>query len=579
MCRCPDRQRASQRMFLKAIIPMKQCTLIPTVRAKADSRTRVLRSLSILVALAALQVTTTTAAQTGSPAPPAGSVNGGATMAPRPAQAPRPAAQRAPSGPADLASESLVNESAPSCSGGLPQAILVKMNAGKSTLIDLPEPVIRRTVGDPGVVDSRMVSAQVLYMASVRIGSTNVILQGRSGRCVLLDVVVGIDTDAVQSKLTELMPEEPNIRVTAAGDSIVLSGVVRDAAAVERAVVIANAYVRTANQGGVTRLGSASGSSGAVGGTGVAAADRADAGAAPLSARIVNLLSVSSAQQVMLEVKVAEVSKNLLDKLGASVGGIRTSGAWTYTFLTNFLSGALGATLGGINARGDQFSIEAEKRDGLVRILAEPNVMAISGQEGSFLAGGKILIPVAQASGTGAVAVTLEEKEFGVGLRFTPTVLADGRINLRVAPEVSELSRQGVGVSTGTFSSTVLPLISTRRASTTVQLFDGQSFAIGGLIKSSGASTVRALPILGELPIIGALFRSTEFQNENTELVFIVTPRLVKPLGPNYVLPTDRVGTPGRAALMLDGRLDSDGVANGVSGTPTRPNGQGFEIK
>jgi pilus assembly protein CpaC len=453
------------------------------------------------------------------------------------------------------------------------------MNAGKSTLIDLPEPVVRRTVGDPGVVDSRMVSAQVLYMASARIGSTNVILQGRSGRCVLLDVVVGIDTDAVQAKITELMPDEPNVRVTAAGDSLVLTGVVRDAAAVERAVVIANAYVRTGNRGGVSRVGGVSGASGSGGGASAGGSERADAGAAPLSARVVNLLSVSSAQQVMLEVKVAEVSKNLLDKLGASVGGIRTSGAWTYTFLTNFLSGALGATLGGINARGDQFSIEAEKRDGLVRILAEPNVMAISGQEGSFLAGGKILIPVAQASGTGAVAVTLEEKEFGVGLRFTPTVLADGRINLRVAPEVSELSRQGVGVSTGTFSSTVLPLISTRRASTTVQLFDGQSFAIGGLIKSSGASTVRALPILGELPIIGALFRSTEFQNENTELVFIVTPRLVKPLGPNYVLPTDRIGTPGRAALMLDGRLDSDGIPPVPASVSPRPAAPVFEIK
>jgi pilus assembly protein CpaC len=313
------------------------------------------------------------------------------------------------------------------------------------------------------------------------------------------------------------------------------------------------------------------------GGSTLMANQRAEAGAAPLLARVVNLLSVSTPQQVMLEVKVAEVSRSLLDKLGVSVGAVRTSGSWTYSFLTSFLTGTLGGALSGNNGQGDRFTLEAEKKDGLVRILAEPNVMANSGQEGSFLAGGKVLIPVAQSTVAGAAAVTLEEKEFGLCLKFSPTVLADGRINLRVAPEVSELSRQGVGVSTGTFSSTVLPLITTRRASTTVQLYDGQSFAIGGLIKSSGASTIRAVPVLGELPVIGALFRSTEFQDEKTELVFIVTPRLVKPLPPDYVLPTDRVGDPNRAQLFLNGRMDSPGT--GRVAQPMQAPVSPFEIK
>lgn len=497
-------------------------------------------------------------------------VNGAnATVAAEPSGA--QSAAPAPSAPSAAAAV----EAAPSCSGGLPQPILVKMNAGKSTLIDLPEPIVRRTVGDGGIIDSRMVSTQVLYLSSGRIGSTNVILQGRSGRCMLLDVVVGIDTDAVQSKLTELMPNERDLRVTAAGDSILLVGTVSDAAAVERAVAITNAYARTANQPGVARPGT---SGGAAGGAGVV--QRAEAGGAPLSARVVNLLGVSSPQQVMLEVKVAEVSKTLLDKLGTSIGGVRTSGSWTYSVLTNFLSGSLGATLGGVNSNGTTFSLEAEKRDGLVRILAEPNVMAISGQEGSFLAGGKVLIPVAQSNaGLGAPTIALEEKEFGVGLRFSPTVLADGRINLKVSPEVSELSRQGVGVSTGTFSSSVLPLITTRRASTTVQLYDGQSFAIGGLIKSSGASTIRALPVLGELPVIGALFRSTEFQDEKTELVFIVTPRLVRPLPPEYSLPTDRVGDPNRAQLFLNGQMDSSGPVRLLAPPANAIPGKGFELK
>lgn len=474
-----------------------------------------------------------------------------------------------------LAQTTPSSEATPACVGGLPQPVLVRMTSGKSTLIDLPEAIVRRTVGDPGVIDSRMVSPQVLYLSSARIGTTNVILQGASGRCVLLDVVVGIDTDAVQSKLTELMPDEKGIKVSAAGDSIVLLGVVSDATAVDRAVAIANAYVRTANAPGVARMASGAGGGASAGGGGGSASNQtAVAGGAPQLARIVNLLSISSPQQVMLEVKVAEVSKSMLEKLGTRLGANRT-GSWTYSILSNFFSGTLGAAIGGVNAAsGNQWAIEAEKSDGLVRILAEPNVMAISGQEGSFLAGGKILIPVSQ--GGGSQGISLEEKEFGVGLKFTPTVLADGRINLRVAPEVSELSRTGASVSTGLVSSTVLPLITTRRASTTVQLFDGQSFVIGGLMKASGSSALRAMPVLGELPIIGALFRSTEFQNEKTELVFVVTPRLVRPLPPNHQLPTDRIGEPQRIPLFGQGKLDTDPTpSNREAGAA----GSGFQIK
>jgi len=555
---------------------MTQLTTVPT-RFRRE-RGRIAISCALLFGFALLDLTAAQTARGQTVAMPAANapVNAGARATPR---------QTAPAANAgaDGSVLEITAESAPSCSGGLPQPVLVKMNAGKSTLIDLPEAIVRRTVGDGAVIDSRMVSPQVLYLSSGRIGATNVILQGRSGRCMLLDVVVGIDTDAVQSKIAELMPNERNLKVTAAGDSLVLVGTVSDAAAVERAVAIANAYVRTANQPGVNRAPGLSGAGGAgttAPGASQLAMQRAEAGGAPLSARLVNLLGVSSAQQVMLEVKVAEVSKTLLDKLGTSIGGVRTSGSWTYSLLTNFLSGTVGATLGAVNANGNQFSLEAEKKDGLIRILAEPNVMAISGQEGSFLAGGKVLIPVSQSNAAGgAPTIVLEEKEFGVGLRFSPTVLSDGRINLKVSPEVSELSRQGVAVSTGTFSNSVLPLITTRRASTTVQLFDGQSFAIGGLIKSSGAATVRALPILGELPIIGALFRSTDFQDEKTELVFIVTPRLVKPLPSDYVLPTDRVGDPDRMQLFLNGRMDTSGPSRQMLPTPTRTPGSGFEVK
>jgi pilus assembly protein CpaC len=303
------------------------------------------------------------------------------------------------------------------------------------------------------------------------------------------------------------------------------------------------------------------------------------AGGGGAASKTVNLLQLNDPQQVMLEVKVAEVSKTLLDKLGVRFGGSRTNGSWTYSILSSFLFGtnvmetplnAPGAATnlpnvgGGLSAGKNEnnfVKLEAEKKDGLVKILAEPTIMAMSGQEGAFLAGGRIFIPVPQAGAGGGSVITLEEKEFGVGLKFTPTVLEGGRINLKVTPEVSELSSTGTTVSaSGSFS--VLPSITTRRASTTVQLNDGQSFAIGGLIKNNINETIKAFPILGEIPILGALFRSSEFQNDRTELLFVVTPRLVKPLPPDYKLPTDNFIEPTRSEFFLGGKME---------GTPSEP--------
>jgi pilus assembly protein CpaC len=254
------------------------------------------------------------------------------------------------------------------------------------------------------------------------------------------------------------------------------------------------------------------------------------------AARLVNLLAVSAPQQVMLEVKVAEVSKTLLERLEAGLNLTHVGGSWTATLLSNFLSGTARGMLDFSKTNGSRLTLDAEKQDGQVRILAEPTLLAISGQEGTFLAGGKILVPVAQENNR----VTLEEKEFGVGLRFTPTVLAGGRINLRVAPEVSELSRDGVGISSGGFGGrAVLPLITSRRASTTVQLQDGQSFAIGGLIRNNQVANIKGLPLLADIPILGALFRSTDFQSDRSELLFVITAHLVKPLTQPVALPTD----------------------------------------
>lgn len=429
------------------------------------------------------------------------------------------------------------------------------LSVGKSTLLKLPEPVSQRTLGNPAVAQAMLVSPETLYLLGVEIGSTNMIVQGKSGRCSAIDVTVTMDPTALQSLLQELMPEEKDLRVSAAADSLILSGTVSDALVAARAVELALAFVRrpatmstAAQQEGMASTGNA------------ASASVVSTNVALQQLRVVNLLQVTAAQQVMLEVKVAEVSKTLLEKLGVNISGGPTNGAITYTILSNFLAGNLGGNLSATRASGSGVKLDAEKKDGLVKILAEPNLMAISGQEGSFLAGGRILVPVAQASTAGAGRITLEEKEFGVGLRFTPTVLSGGRINLRVAPEVSEVSREGVSLTVdGNNSNTILPLITTRRASTTVQLADGQSFAIGGLIKNNTTANIRAFPVLGQLPILGALFRSTDFQQDRTELVFVVTPRLVKPLPADVRLPTDNVITPTRKELFFDGKLEGSG--------------------
>lgn len=434
------------------------------------------------------------------------------------------------------------------CNGQAAAPGSLTLQLGKSTLMRMPEPVQARSVGNPSVLQAMLVAPDTLYVVGIDIGTSNMIVQGRSGLCNVVEVVVGIDPTALQASIAALMPEQKNIHISAAADTLVVSGMVDDAQTAARVLELAAAFVRRS----ATALPAAAAEKGEKGEKGAAAPAAAAAGATG-GTRIVNFLNVSAPQQVMLEVKIAEVSKTLLDKLEAgllvSIGG----GSWQASLASNFLTGTLRGMLGMGRADGNRFNIEADKREGLIRILAEPTLMAISGQEGSFLAGGKIFVPVAQDNNK----VTLEEKEFGVGLRFTPTVLAGGRINLRVAPEVSEISREGVGISaTGFAGAAILPLITTRRAATTVELFDGQSFAIGGLIKNNRTTNVHGLPILGELPVLGALFRSTDFQEDRTELIFVVTPHLVKPLPASYKLPTDGVSAPTRAQLFLGGQME-----------------------
>jgi pilus assembly protein CpaC len=408
----------------------------------------------------------------------------------------------------------------------------VHLAAGKSIIIPLENGLNRVSIANPEIADITLIRSRELYVVGKKSGATNVFLWTTNGKMTVIDIVVAIDTTSVALKLKELMPNETEIQVRSAGDALVLTGQVADAAKVHRAMTIAEQHS---------------------------------------GKKVINLMSVGEVPQVMLEVKVAEVSKKLTEKLGAQFSSDGSRGTFNYALIGNFLTGGALSTINGVGAGatlsrgGEQLKLEAEIKNGLIKVLAEPNIIAVSGQEGAFLAGGKIFIPVPRVDGSGTV-VTLVEKEYGVGLTFLPTVLEGGKINLRVTPEVSELSLEGSTIKSGT-SVSVLPTISTRRASTTVQLMDGQSFAIGGLIKNNVTETISGLPFLGELPVLGALFRSSEFINDRSELMFIVTPRLVTPLEKIGALPTDRFVPPSRTEFLLNGQLEG-----GVPRTDDRQN-------
>jgi pilus assembly protein CpaC len=473
-------------------------------------------------------------------------------------------------------------DSGPRCTGEAARPGNMTLIMGKSNLMRLPEPVRHRSVGNAGVAQAMLVAPDTLYLLGVDVGTTNMIIQGKSGACSVIDIMVVMDPAAIQLAMANALPDEKNIKVSSANETIVLTGTVADSAAVVRAGDLAMAFVQETSRS-LARKDDDSGTAA----RGGAPTDKS----APAQARVINMLSVTAPQQVMLEVKIAEVSKTLLERLEGGVTWKFNSGSWATTLLSNFLTGTAGGGIEGRKSNGNFLRADAEKQDALVRILAEPNVMAVSGQEGSFLAGGRIFIPVAQDNNK----ISLEEKEFGVGLRFTPTVLAGGRINLRVAPEVSEVSREGIGITAAGFSGgAVLPLITTRRASTTVQLYDGQSFAIGGLIKNNLTTSLKGLPVLGEVPILGALFRSADYQQDRSELVFVVTVHLVKPLPPNFTLPTDKVTDPTRAEFLLGGRMEgkpreaAPAAAPGAkpapgtsaaAGTNAQATARGFELK
>jgi pilus assembly protein CpaC len=293
-------------------------------------------------------------------------------------------------------------------------------------------------------------------------------------------------------------------------------------------------------------------------------------------------------------VRFAEVKRSALQQLGLNWNAMSDGGKFQGDIggglRTNPITGDNGEVIGSQVLHGaitDSFAIisrafrafganfnvqlDALERKGAVTTLAEPTLVALSGETASFLAGGEFPVPVIQGNGgggngSGNNAITVQWKPFGVSLAFTPTVLADGVINMVVAPEVSSIDPSASIV----INNLTIPGLQTRRAKSVVEMRDGESFALAGLIRKDFSDTVRQVPILGSLPIIGALFRSTGFQHEETELVIIVTPRLVRPVPAGTLkLPTDRVGPPHEADLLINGRTDTGVPPSDVE--PARP--------
>ncbi len=386
----------------------------------------------------------------------------------------------------------------------------------KSQTLRVPRPFARIAVGNAKIADVSPVTNRVAYLLGKEIGTTNLTLyDAKGGVIAVVDVTVTPDAMGLKQKLAEVMPTE-NLGVQVANDRLILSGTASSAAAVQRAVTIAMAYAPD---------------------------------------KVINMTGVGTAQQILLEVRFAEMQRGTVKALGIdslafgnqSDGSLaRTNGSASFPG-----AGVLGSFSGSFNTPGFSFRLQALERQGLIRTLAQPNIIALSGETANFLAGGEFPVPVGVAI-NGQIAI--EFKQFGVGLAFTPTLLEDGLINLLVAPEVSSLD-PAAGIDIGSLR---IPGLKVRRARTTLELRDGQTFALAGLIQSDFRDTVSAVPLLGKIPILGALFRSTNFDRQETELVILVTPRIVRPVqaGTALQLPTDRILEPSDADLFLLGKTE-----------------------
>ena len=436
-----------------------------------------------------------------------------------------------------MSAGSMTVAAAPAAAQAARPSETLNLSQSTGTLVRLSSPMSDVFVANEAIADVQVRSTNQLYIFGKASGETTVYATNKAGRVVYAaNVRVGNNTGSVGEMLRLAMPEA-SIQATPMNNLVLLTGTVAspdDASEAERLV---KAYVGD-------------------------------------SLQVVSRLKTATPLQVTLKVRIAEVNRSLVRQIGVNLLTKDVSGGTLFglgqgnpgSFGTPAIPGVGttpgtpgvpaafniipgGTSLGllgklfGLNVLG---TLDLAENDGLVTTLAEPTLTALSGETASFLAGGEFPIPVSQSLG----AVTIEYKQYGVGLAFTPIVLADGRISMRVRPEVSELSNEGT-IRLNGFD---VPALTTRRAETTVELGSGQSFMIAGLLRNANTNNVDKAPFLGDLPIIGALFRSTKYRRAETELVIIVTPYLVRPTSNQLALPTDGYRAPNAGEQLTTGQ-------------------------
>ena len=413
------------------------------------------------------------------------------------------------------------------------------LDTEKSIVLSLDEDITRVSLASPEVAEVLVLSPRQVYITGKATGATTLTIWGKGDRIQsLYEVVVSPDLTNLKQMLHTVLPEESGIRVISSGGKITLSGQVSSSTNLATAVDLAEAVAASPEQ-------------------------------------VVNLMSVGGVHQVMLEVRVAEMSRSVTKQLGFNFA-FSEGGNIFYTFLNemSFLSEegdllfhaeAVNALFSGSVAGFNLIAfLDALKTQGLVKVLAEPTLVCLSGETANFLVGGEIPVPIPQGLGT----VAIQYKPFGVWLEFTPTVLSNEKISMVVNPEVSELDFDN-GI---TIDSITVPALTTSRASTTIELGDGQSFAIAGLLQNNVRENTYKYPVLGDLPIIGALFRSSDYLKEQTELVIIITPHLAKPTDmAKQTLPTDSFREPNDLEFYLLGLLESPGSGQRPEAPGTTP--------
>lgn len=387
----------------------------------------------------------------------------------------------------------------------------VDMSIGKSVIIDLPRDAKEVFVANPEIANAVVRSTRKIFLIGRANGATSVFAFDADGNQIAsLEINVGRDLGSLRDTLTRSFPGS-GMDVKPAGDSIILTGSVNSAAEAQQAVDIATAFV------GVSAVeGTASSTTGAV----------------------INSLSIKGKDQVMLRVTVVEVARSVLKQFG-----VNTQGGWsaarigsesifplTPQFSQNSISGSISG--GGFNATA---TLTAFERAGISRTLAEPTLVAVSGESATFTAGGEIPVPASEECSGGVCRIGIEFKPFGINLSFTPIVMAENRISLRIATEVTELDYE----NSITFSRINVPGTKVRKSETSVELPSGGTIMTAGLISTSMGQAVSGTPALMNLPILGALFRSRDYQRRETELMIMVTPYIAQPIEPAQVARPD----------------------------------------